>query len=149
MSCLFCDIISGKEKGWKVYEDERHIAFLTPFPNTPGFTVLVTREHQPSDVLALDEARFLEFLKTARKLAHKLNEKLGTKRTGLVIEGMGIDHAHIKLIPMHGIADGDWQPILSDKNEFNEVYHGYLSTHDGPRMRDEALIQVQSKIIGK
>jgi len=147
MSCLFCDIISGKEKAWKVYEDDRHLAFLTPFPNTTGFTVLATREHQTSDVLALDEDRYIEFLKTARKLAHKLNQKLRTKRTGLIIEGMGIDHAHIKLIPMHGISDGDWQPILSDKKEYNKDYQGYLSTHDGPRMSDEELTTIQSNII--
>jgi histidine triad (HIT) family protein len=147
MGCLFCDIISGKEKAWKVYEDEHHVAFLTPFPNTPGFTVLVTREHQMSDVLGLDEQRYIEFLKSARTLAQKLNQKLGTKRTGLIIEGMGIDHAHIKLIPMHGIPEGDWQPILSDKKEFSKQYGGFLTTHDGPRMKEEELTAIQSRII--
>jgi diadenosine tetraphosphate (Ap4A) HIT family hydrolase len=143
MSCLFCDIISGKQKGWLVYEDEQHVGFLTPFPNTPGFTVLVTREHQNSDVLALDEERYLEFVKAARKLAHRINQKLGVQRTGLIIEGMGIDHAHIKLIPMHGIPDGDWKPMLSNKKEYSEIYQGYLSTHDGPKMNDTKLDEIQ------
>src|SRR2546423_1455409 len=122
MACLFFDIISGKQKKWKIYEDDYPVAFLSPFSHTPGFSGLVTREHQTSDVLALDEDRYVEFLKTARNLSHKINQKLGAKRTGLIIEGMGIDHAHIKLIPMHGIGDGNWQPILSDKKEFNEIY---------------------------
>jgi histidine triad (HIT) family protein len=144
--CLFCNIISGTQKSWKVYEDKHHVAFLTPFPNTAGFTVLVTREHLPSDILELNEDRYLEFMRTARTLAKKLNEKLGSKRTGLIIEGMGIDHAHIKLIPMHGIPEGEWKPILSENHEFSEIYEGYLSTHDGPRMSDEKLDEIQTRI---
>ena len=144
--CFFCRLIEGKEKRWVVYEDDRHVAFLTPFPNTPGFTVLATREHLPSYVPSLPEARFLELLSTARNLALTLDQQLGTKRTGIVIEGMGIDHAHVKLIPMHGIPDGEWKPILSQHEEFNERYQGYFTTHDGPRMSDADLDRIQSLI---
>jgi len=147
MDCLFCRIISGAEKAWVVYEDDHHLAFLTPFPNTPGFTVLVTKEHFNSDVFELDESRYLEFMKTARTLVKHLNMKLGTKRIGLIIEGMGIDHAHIKLIPMHGIPEGEWKPILSNNPIYNETYEGYLTTHDGPKMSDEELDRIQSHIV--
>lgn len=147
MDCLFCRIISGDEKSWQIYEDEHHIGFLTPFPNTPGFTVLVTKEHLDSNVLRFTEDRFIEMMKTARKLAHHLEERLGTKRTGLIIEGMGIDHAHVKLIPMHGIPEGEWKPLLSNSPLYNEIYEGYLTTHDGPRISDEELDRIQSKIL--
>ena len=147
MDCLFCRIISGDEKSWKVYEDDHHVAFLTPFPNTPGFTVLVTKEHLDSNVLGFTEERFLEMMKSARKLAHQLDKRLGTKRTGLVIEGMVINHAHVKLIPMHGIPEGEWNPMLSNNPAYNEIYEGYLTTHDGPRMSDEELDRIQSKIL--
>ena len=33
---IFDDIVSGKMKSWKIWEDEKFLAFLTPFPNTPG-----------------------------------------------------------------------------------------------------------------
>ena len=144
--CFFCRLIEGKEKRWIVYEDDHHVAFLTPFPNTPGFTVLATREHLSSYVPSLTEARFLELMSAARKLAVTLDRKLGTNRTGIVIEGMGIDHAHVKLIPMHGIPDGEWKPILSHRDEFNEQYQGYLTTHDGPRMNDSELDRIQALI---
>ena len=36
---IFDDIVSGNMKSWKIWEDEKFLAFLTPFPNTPGFTV--------------------------------------------------------------------------------------------------------------
>ncbi len=146
MECIFCSIIAGSEKSWLVYEDENHAAFLTPFPNTPGFTVLVTKEHLDSNVLGLDEDRFAEMLKAARHLSAILNDKLGTKRTGLIIEGMGVDHAHVKLVPMHGIPEGDWKPMLSGDPKFSEKYEGYLTSHDGPRMSDEELDEIMKKI---
>ncbi len=146
--CLFCRIISGQEKGWVVYEDKHHMAFLTPFPNTPGFTVLATREHQPSYIPDLPEERFIPLAATAKKLASMLDQTLGTRRTGIVMEGMGIDHAHIKLIPMHGIPEGSWKPMPGPRAEFSEAYRGYLTTLDGPRMSDEELDHIQARIRG-
>lgn len=144
--CFFCRLIAGKEKSWIVYEDEKHVGFLTPFPNTAGFTVLATREHIPSYVMDMKPERLAEFVASAQKLAKILNDKLGTKRTGLVAEGMGIDHAHLKLIPMHGLPDGPWKPVLSSEHPFYETYNGSLSTHDGPRMSDEKLDAIAKKI---
>ncbi|HET9137599.1 MAG TPA: HIT family protein [Candidatus Kapabacteria bacterium] len=145
--CIFCRIAAKQEPAWVVYEDESHIAFLTPFPNTPGFTVLAPKEHRSSDVLGLEEKEYLQMMKTAKKLAAILNEKLHTKRTGLIIEGMGVDHAHVKLVPMHGISVGDWKPILSGHSEFSNTYNGYLTTHDGPRMNDAELDAIKNKML--
>ena len=146
MDCLFCRMVAGTEKGRIVFEDEHHVAFLTPFPNTPGFTVLVTREHRDSHVFGLEEDRFSALLKTARRLALHLDKKLGTRRTGLIIEGLGIDHAHIKLIPMHGIPEGEWKPMLSSSPQFSELYNGYLTSKDGPRMSDHEMDEIMKKI---
>jgi histidine triad (HIT) family protein len=146
--CFFCRIVAGKEKSWKVFEDEKHLAFLTPFPNTPGFTVVIPKQHLSSDVLSLDEREYIELLLAAKKFAKILNERLGCERSGLIIEGMGIDHAHVKLIPMHGIEQGEWKAMLSDETSFSETYQGVLTTHDGPRMSDEELDMIQRKILG-
>ena len=146
--CLYCRIVAGEEQAWKVYEDKDHIAFLTPFPNTPGFTVLITREHFGSYLFDLEKNRYVSMLKAARKLAKILDKKLGTTRTGLIIEGMGVDHAHIKLVPMHGIPEGDWKPIRSASPDFQDQYRGFLESKDGPRMADEELDRVQKSIVG-
>lgn len=147
MDCIFCRILKGEEPSWKIFEDEHHTAFLTPFPNTPGFSVLITKEHLESNVLHCDETRYLEMMKSARALAHLLDQKLKVKRTALVIEGMGVNHAHVKLIPMHGIPDGPWQPMRSSDPTFNNEYRGFLSTQDGPRMSDTELDAVRDKIV--
>ena len=38
---IFDKIIKGEIKSWKVWEDSNYLAFLTPFPNTPGLTIVI------------------------------------------------------------------------------------------------------------
>ncbi|HWF43876.1 MAG TPA: HIT family protein [Candidatus Kapabacteria bacterium] len=146
-TCLFCRLIAGQEKAWKIYETEGHVAFLTPFPNTPGFTVLVPKEHLGSDVFTLEDERYTALFLAAREVTALLKKSLICKRVGLIAEGMAIDHAHLKLIPMHGIPDGPWQPMVSGIYEFQERYDGYLSAGEGPRMPDAELDQIQERIL--
>lgn len=48
MTCIFCQIVEGKAPCHKVWEDEHHLAFLSIFPNTDGFTVVIPKKHYPS-----------------------------------------------------------------------------------------------------
>ena len=41
MACIFCDIVAGKAPVIKIWEDEHYLAFLSIFPNTDGFTVVI------------------------------------------------------------------------------------------------------------
>ncbi|EAA8104124.1 HIT family protein, partial [Salmonella enterica] len=45
MTCIFCQIVEGKAPCHKVWEDEHHLAFLSIFPNTDGFTVVIPKKH--------------------------------------------------------------------------------------------------------
>ena len=47
MTCIFCQIVEGKAPCHKVWEDEHHLAFLSIFPNTDGFTVVIPKKHYP------------------------------------------------------------------------------------------------------
>lgn len=58
--CIFCKIVKGEEFVHKIWEDEKHLAFLSIFPNTEGFSVVVTKEHYPSDTFDLPENGFIE-----------------------------------------------------------------------------------------
>lgn len=146
-NCLFCKILDGTLPSRKIWEDENHIAVLTPYPNTPGFTVLITKEHHDSYIFALAPVVQANLFRAASEVAKLLDTKLKCKRTGLVVEGMGVNHAHAKLIPMHGIPDGDWQPILSNVRTFSETYKGFLSSHDGLQDTDENLDAIFRRII--
>jgi diadenosine tetraphosphate (Ap4A) HIT family hydrolase len=45
MGTIFDKIVSGEMKSWTVWEDDQYMAFLTPFPNTPGFTVVIPKQN--------------------------------------------------------------------------------------------------------
>lgn len=47
MTCIFCQIVEGKAPCHKVWEDEHHLAFLSIFPNTDGFTVVIPKKTLP------------------------------------------------------------------------------------------------------
>jgi diadenosine tetraphosphate (Ap4A) HIT family hydrolase len=145
-SCFFCRLVAGLEPSWKIWEDEEHLAFLTPFPNTPGFTVVAPKKHLGSYVFSLEDAEFTALLRAARKVGLILDRALGTRRTGLIAEGMGIDHAHVKLTPLHGIPEGPWKSVRSTVRTFYTRYEGYIASHDGPRMSDEELTALAERI---
>jgi diadenosine tetraphosphate (Ap4A) HIT family hydrolase len=145
-SCIFCKIVAGEVPCYKVWEDERHLAFLTRWPNTEGFTVLATKEHHPSDVLALPDDVYTPLLLAARAVGQKITRAFpDAARTGLISEGFGVNHAHLKLVPMHG-TNGEWKPIHSQTHTFYETYPGYIASHDGPEISPEQLEQTAKRI---
>jgi len=145
--CLFCRIAQKLEPSFVIWEDAAHIAALTPFPNTPGFTVLFTREHRPSYIFELSEEEIGALMRAAAEVARLLDRAFGNGRSAVIAEGMGINHAHIKIIPLHGVSTGPWQPILSNRPIFRTSYEGFVSSEDGPQMQSGELAQLQQKIL--
>ena len=54
-ACIFCNIVNGAAPCHKIWEDEKHLAFLSIFPNTPGFSVVITKRHYPSYAFRLPD----------------------------------------------------------------------------------------------
>jgi histidine triad (HIT) family protein len=134
IDCLFCRISSGTASARVIWSDKDHIAFLTPFPNARGFTVLASREHLSSDILELESGSLASLTSAAQVVARLLKRALGVGRIGLIAEGYGINHCHIKLVPLHGIDGTDWRQISSEPHErrFYSSYPGFIASHDGP-----------------
>lgn len=150
-ACIFCKIVKGDMPCHKIWEDEKHLAFLSIFPNIEGFSVVITKEHLPSYAFDLDDERLSELVIATKKVGKLLDKKLDSVgRTGMFFEGFGVDHAHAKLFPMHGTADMEkWKPIESRKETVYEQYPGFLSSHDAGREDDEKLARLAKKIRGE
>ncbi|PWY82853.1 hypothetical protein BO70DRAFT_379418 [Aspergillus heteromorphus CBS 117.55] len=140
---LFSRIIRGETQHWRIWEDADHVAFLTPFPNTVGFTVLVPRAHLSSDILGgLDEGAFTMLMGAAYEVVGVLRRAFGVERCGMVFEGFEIDYAHVKIIPVHGgagdvdVDEGEGGDGDGERERFWEVYPGYLSSLPGPVVED-------------
>ncbi|HEX9503947.1 MAG TPA: HIT family protein [Patescibacteria group bacterium] len=147
MDCIFCKIVKDKSSSHKIWEDEKHLAFLSIFPNTEAFTVVITKQHYPSDFYTLPSEIFSELTLAARKVGELLNSKLDdVGRTGLIYEGFGVDHVHVKLFPMHGTKMDAWKAIKSNVDKYFEKYEGYISSHDYKRTDDSTLALLAKKI---
>ncbi|WP_115719617.1 HIT family protein [Gallaecimonas mangrovi] len=148
MGCIFCDIVAGKAPCHKVWEDESHLAFLSIFPNTPGFTVVIPKGHHGSYAFAQDDKVLTALLLATKEVARLLDKAFDdVARCGMFFEGYGVDHLHSKLFPMHGTGnDAKFQAIEAVKDTFFERYEGYLSSHDSHRADDQTLAALAAKI---
>ena len=147
MTTIFDQIVSGEIKSWKVWEDDEFLAFLTPFPNTLGFTVVIPKENPGDYVFSLDDELYGRFMRAVKTVANILEKAFDTPRVALVFEGTGVAHVHAKLIPLHGDL-ADQTDVWSPHKEFHEEYRGWLTTAEGPKMDDARLDEVQAKILG-
>ena len=90
MSCIFCDIVEAKSLCHKIWEDDKHMAFLSIFPNTKGFTVVIPKKHHSSYAFDQDDGVLSELVIATKKVARLLDKALdGVARTGMFFEGYG------------------------------------------------------------
>ncbi|ESK83797.1 histidine triad [Moniliophthora roreri MCA 2997] len=137
---LFARIVRGELDQWRVYEDEDHIAFLTPFANTLGFTVLVPRAHLPSDIFSLDESDYVMLLEAAYRVVHIMKRAFDIKEVGVFFEGYEINYAHVKLVPIHATDDSTQRPV--SPAPYYDIYPGYITTQPGPSPPDISSLEV-------
>jgi diadenosine tetraphosphate (Ap4A) HIT family hydrolase len=125
--CIFCQIVKGEAPCHKIWEDEKHLAFLSIFPNTEGFSVVITKEHYSSYVFDLPEKVMTDLVVAAKEVAKRLDSAFSdVARTGMVFEGFGVDHIHAKLFPMHGTKDEQWKQRKSNVDIYFNTYQGYI-----------------------
>lgn len=146
--CIFCQIAQGNAPCHKVWEDESHLAFLSIFPNTEGFTVVITKDHHPSYLFDLPDDITAGLVRAAKETARVLDTTFDdVGRTGLMFEGFGVDHIHAKLFPMHGTKSDEWKKRSSKVDKYFEMYEGYISSHDHDRADDEKLAELAKKLL--
>ncbi len=143
--CVFCKIVAGQLPAYKIWEDERHLAILDIFPNTRGMTLVLTKKHYPSYAFDMPQKEYGDFFNAAQKVAKILEKKLPVRRVAMVMEGMGVDHAHLKLYPMHGLERKFKENFASEKTFF-EKYEGYLSTQLGPEADKTVLNELKEQL---
>ncbi len=146
-NCIFCKIVNNEAPCHKIWEDNNFLAFLSIFPNTKGFSVVIPKKHYPSYAFDVPEEILQSLMMASKKVANLLDAKLDdVGRTGLIFEGFGVDHLHAKLFPMHGTKMSEWKPLKSNVEKYFEKYEGYISSHDYKRADDDQLSDLAKKI---
>jgi histidine triad (HIT) family protein len=117
-NCLFCKIVKGELPSYKIWENERFLAFLDINPVKPGHTILIPKKHIDY-IFDLKEPLYLEMFKIAKKLSKVIQQAVGSKKIGLAVEGIFIHHAHIHLIPVS--KGNDLNPTKAKKGNLKEL----------------------------
>lgn len=147
--CIFCDIAGRRTPCHQIWEDEKHLAFLSIFPNTEGFSVVITKQHHPSYAFDLPDQVLADLVLAAKRVGLLLDRKLeDVGRTGMILEGFAVNHAHAKLFPMHGTKMPKWRPLSRPLDKYFERYEGYISSHDYRREDDARLAALAARIRG-
>lgn len=141
---LFEKIVAREIPAYIVWEDEQYAAFLTPFANTPGVTVVVPKQNPGDDVFVLSDEQMVGLMLAAKKVANTLKQALDASRVALVFEGEAVPHVHAKLYPMHGIEQD--RSHFPKQEIFMSQYPGFITTIEGPKMDEEQLAAIQQKI---
>lgn len=148
--CIFCQIVSGNIPTSSFWENDEFLAFLSIDPNTEGFSCVIPRQHFGSDVLKMPDEALQKFILAAKEVANLLEDFYAdVGRVGLIMEGTGIDHAHIKLVPMHGtehMKRGEWKQILSGKEFWFPKYEGWISSGGGLNADREKLKELANQL---
>jgi len=144
-NCVFCKIVKGEFDSAKIWEDEEFMAMLDINPNTKGMTLVLTKKHYSSYAFDMPEDVYQRLMSASRKVAKILERGLGIKRVAMVMEGMGVNHIHIKLYPLHGLTK-KYDEILAKNRIFFEKYEGYISTELGPQANLSELKKLAEQI---
>ncbi|MGY4893607.1 MAG: HIT family protein [Candidatus Saccharimonadota bacterium] len=143
---IFDKIVRGEIESRVVWEDDGHMAFLTPFPNTPGLTVVIPKKNIGDYVFSLSDDDYTALQLAIKKVAAILERAFDVSRVAMVFEGTGVAYVHAKLYPLHGPV-ADQTEVWSETKEFVEEYRGWITTLEGPKMDDARLDEIQAKII--
>jgi histidine triad (HIT) family protein len=104
MPSIFTRIVQGEIPCHKVYEDEKHLAFLDIHPIQRGHTLVIPkREIDSLFDLAPDE--FDDLWRVVHRVAAALKDQTGCERVVLLVVGYEVPHAHVHLVPTFELDD--------------------------------------------
>lgn len=97
MASVFSKIVAGEIPAYKIYEDDKTLAFLDIAPETPGHTLVIPKV-EVDKVYELSDEDYMALWNTVRKVAKHMEEVLGA-RTLMKVIGTDVPHAHVHLMP--------------------------------------------------
>lgn len=95
-SCIFCHIVTGKQKSYKVYEDESFLGFLDIFPRVKGHTLVIPKKHYQ---WVYDVPEFADYWKVVLKITRGIQKTFNPAFITYLTYGLEVSHAHIHILP--------------------------------------------------
>lgn len=93
--CVFCKIVAGEIPSYKIYEDNRYLAFLDIMPNCEGHTLVIPKQHVE---WVWDYPELGEYFEVVGKIARHHRGVVGDGVRSMIF-GWEVPHAHIHVKP--------------------------------------------------
>lgn len=100
MATIFTKIIRGDIPCYKVAENDTHFAFLDINPIAEGHTLVIPKK-ETDYLFDLSDQELGQTMFFAKKIAHAIDQALKPIRTGIIVEGLEVPHAHVHLVPIY------------------------------------------------
>ncbi|MEP1152499.1 MAG: HIT domain-containing protein [Balneola sp.] len=100
MASIFSKIIQGEIPCYKIAENDHFFSFLDINPIAEGHTLVIPKK-EVDYIFDLDEETLNGLVSFSKKIAKAIDSSLGTIRTGIIVEGLEVPHAHIHLVPIY------------------------------------------------
>lgn len=122
MASIFTKIINREIPGYIVAENDDALAFLDINPLNEGHTLVVPKK-EVDKLFDLDKATYQSLQAFAYDVAQAIEKAVPCLRVGVAVIGLEVPHAHIHLIPLHGMHDINFgRPKLSlTQDEFTQI----------------------------
>jgi histidine triad (HIT) family protein len=127
--CIFCKIVQGQIPCFKVYEDDRVLAFADINPITRGHTLIIPKAHA-ENLRQIDEEDLMAVQRASKKIAVAIQDSLQPDGIAcLQLNGRAVNqvvmHYHFHLIPRSG-SDPElkmtaWELIPGDMDEIKKT----------------------------
>ena len=142
-SCIFCRIIRGEIPSYKIYEDERTLAFLDINPSAQGHTLIIPRAHV-TRVEDLSEEDAEALFRTLHVLVGGIQDAMEAPSSTIGINngpesGQEVPHVHIHVIPrtrgdrgriIQGLVQAPSRPSAEEMLRIAERIREHTSTLD-------------------
>jgi histidine triad (HIT) family protein len=114
--CIFCKIINKEVAAQIVCEDEDFLVFTDMFPVNPGHLLIIPKRHIEV-IFDMPEDLYRKIFEVARALSKPLQEAMESVRVGIVVEGFGVSHTHVHLVPINHAHDLDSENAKPANND--------------------------------
>ena len=103
--CIFCKIANNEVNSYKIYEDEKFLAFLDISQLTLGHTLVIPKKHYET-IFDLDEETSKEMFNLVRKLSIQIKNATNCEGINIFnnngeVAGQAVSHFHIHILPRY------------------------------------------------
>ena len=124
-NCIFCLIATGQSPAAVLWRDRDYLAFLDIYPDHPGQTVVIPRQHHGSQFSRVDQAIVTGLVECCHYLARLLEAQISSSRVIFQIQGFEVDHLHGVLtpipLPLPVPASNRPRPVLADRLQLEQL----------------------------